>query len=70
MVAGHKNAHAVSLVRWGSSELKGRDFTALITAISQARSRSRTEPANFGKGPLQWCGHKHRFCWGINNTAA
>lgn len=35
MVAGHVHAHAVSLVRWGSMGLRGNEFTALITAISQ-----------------------------------
>jgi hypothetical protein len=35
MVAGHAHAHAVSLVRWGSMGLRGNEFTALITAISQ-----------------------------------
>lgn len=35
MVAGHPNARAVSLVRWGAAELGENDFAALLTAISQ-----------------------------------
>ncbi len=52
MVAGHPNAHTVSLARWGSkgSGLKQQyhsdgGFRALLTALSQgSRSRRRNVP--------------------------
>ncbi|KAL6761572.1 hypothetical protein V8C86DRAFT_2531855 [Haematococcus lacustris] len=43
MVAGHSNARAISLVRWGARALKETAFAALMTAIAQgSHSRRRS----------------------------
>ncbi len=35
MVAGHPNARSISLVRWGSSNLRDGDYIALLRAIGK-----------------------------------
>ncbi|GAX73076.1 hypothetical protein CEUSTIGMA_g529.t1 [Chlamydomonas eustigma] len=45
MVAGHPNAHTVSLARWSQQVLSDRDYLALLTAISNgSRSSRRNTP--------------------------